>query len=160
MTILNTLDHLGKFDGKADEGFFVGYSLNSKAFRVYNTRKEIVEENLHVEFLEDKSNVEGQGPKWLFDLEYLTNSMNYVPFVAETNDFAGSYTTNEAELEKDQNDVIMPIGSSTIVNQLQQLMNLLLAKLKKVLKVKENKKVKLRNNKMFLRVTFLLLLVV
>ncbi|GKB54206.1 putative ribonuclease H-like domain-containing protein [Tanacetum coccineum] len=34
VTIINTLDHLGKFDGKADEGFFVGYSTNSKAFRV------------------------------------------------------------------------------------------------------------------------------
>ncbi|GJS06673.1 putative ribonuclease H-like domain-containing protein [Tanacetum coccineum] len=33
ITILNTLDHLGKFDGKADECFFVGYSLNNKAFR-------------------------------------------------------------------------------------------------------------------------------
>ncbi|GJS20632.1 retrovirus-related pol polyprotein from transposon TNT 1-94 [Tanacetum coccineum] len=31
VTILNTIDHLGKFDGKADEGFFVGYSINSKA---------------------------------------------------------------------------------------------------------------------------------
>nr|GFA48307.1 hypothetical protein [Tanacetum cinerariifolium] len=29
VTILNTLDHLSKFDGKADEGFFVGYSMNS-----------------------------------------------------------------------------------------------------------------------------------
>nr|GEW31856.1 ribonuclease H-like domain-containing protein [Tanacetum cinerariifolium] len=29
VTILNTLDHLGKFDGKSNEGFFVGYSLNS-----------------------------------------------------------------------------------------------------------------------------------
>ncbi|GJV80299.1 putative ribonuclease H-like domain-containing protein [Tanacetum coccineum] len=29
---------LGKFDGKADEGFFVGYSINSMAFRVFNTR--------------------------------------------------------------------------------------------------------------------------
>nr|GEW42802.1 hypothetical protein [Tanacetum cinerariifolium] len=38
VTILNTLDNLGKFDGKSDEGFFVGYSLSSKAFRVYNTR--------------------------------------------------------------------------------------------------------------------------
>ncbi|GJT04529.1 putative ribonuclease H-like domain-containing protein [Tanacetum coccineum] len=28
VTILNTLDHLGKFDGKSDDGFFVGYSLN------------------------------------------------------------------------------------------------------------------------------------
>ncbi|GKD15390.1 ribonuclease H-like domain-containing protein, partial [Tanacetum coccineum] len=33
VTILNTLDSLGKFDGKSDEGFFVGYSLSSKAFR-------------------------------------------------------------------------------------------------------------------------------
>nr|GEV48487.1 hypothetical protein [Tanacetum cinerariifolium] len=32
--ILNTLDHLGKFDAKGDEGYFVGYSLSSKAFRV------------------------------------------------------------------------------------------------------------------------------
>nr|GEU93082.1 hypothetical protein [Tanacetum cinerariifolium] len=31
VTILNTLDHLGKFDGKSDDGFFVGYSINSKA---------------------------------------------------------------------------------------------------------------------------------
>ncbi|GKC82475.1 hypothetical protein Tco_1138192, partial [Tanacetum coccineum] len=36
VTILNTIDHLGKFDGKADEGFFVGYSINSKAFRSMN----------------------------------------------------------------------------------------------------------------------------
>ncbi|GJY20745.1 ribonuclease H-like domain-containing protein [Tanacetum coccineum] len=33
VTILNTIDHLSKFDRKADEGFFVGYSTNSKAFR-------------------------------------------------------------------------------------------------------------------------------
>ena len=68
VTILNTLDHLGKFDGKADEGFLVGYSLVSKAFRVYNLRTEKVQEELHVEFLENKSNVVGQGPKWIFDL--------------------------------------------------------------------------------------------
>nr|GFA13958.1 retrovirus-related Pol polyprotein from transposon TNT 1-94 [Tanacetum cinerariifolium] len=33
VTILNTLDSLGKFEGKVDEGFLVGYSVNSKAFR-------------------------------------------------------------------------------------------------------------------------------
>ncbi|GJR57741.1 ribonuclease H-like domain-containing protein [Tanacetum coccineum] len=33
MTILNTIDHLGKFEGKSDEGFLVRYSQNSKAFR-------------------------------------------------------------------------------------------------------------------------------
>ncbi|GJS01582.1 ribonuclease H-like domain-containing protein [Tanacetum coccineum] len=33
VTILDTLDPQGKFDGKVDEGFLVGYSINSKAFR-------------------------------------------------------------------------------------------------------------------------------
>ncbi|GJZ68462.1 uncharacterized mitochondrial protein-like protein [Tanacetum coccineum] len=57
VTILNTIDHLGKFDGKADEGFFVGYSINSKAFRVLNSRTRIVEENMHVHFSENTPNI-------------------------------------------------------------------------------------------------------
>nr|GEY23894.1 hypothetical protein [Tanacetum cinerariifolium] len=48
--ILNTIDHLAKFDGNADERFFVGYINNSKAFRVFNSKTRIVEENLHVKF--------------------------------------------------------------------------------------------------------------
>ncbi|GKB53410.1 ribonuclease H-like domain-containing protein [Tanacetum coccineum] len=51
VTILNIIDHLGKFDEKADEGFLLGYSTNSKAFRVFNNRTRIVEENLHVQFI-------------------------------------------------------------------------------------------------------------
>ncbi|GJR41038.1 putative ribonuclease H-like domain-containing protein [Tanacetum coccineum] len=77
VTILNTIDHLGKFDGKANEGFFVGYSTNSKAFRVFNSRTRIVEENLHVQFSENTPNIVGSGPNWLFDLDALTKSMNY-----------------------------------------------------------------------------------
>ncbi|GJT63088.1 retrovirus-related pol polyprotein from transposon TNT 1-94 [Tanacetum coccineum] len=61
VTILNTLDNLGKFDGKSDEGFFVGYSLSSKAFRVYNIRTRKVQENLHIGFLENKPMIEGNG---------------------------------------------------------------------------------------------------
>ncbi|GJZ95601.1 putative reverse transcriptase domain-containing protein [Tanacetum coccineum] len=75
---------LCKFDGKSDEGFFVGYSLSSKAFRVYNTRTRRVEENLHIGFLENKPMIEGNGPKWLFDIDSLTQSMNYVPIAAGT----------------------------------------------------------------------------
>nr|GEX49162.1 retrovirus-related Pol polyprotein from transposon TNT 1-94 [Tanacetum cinerariifolium] len=56
VTILNTIDHLGKFNGKADEGFFVGYSLNSKAFRAFNSRTRIVEETLHTRFSENTPN--------------------------------------------------------------------------------------------------------
>ncbi|GJS94557.1 putative ribonuclease H-like domain-containing protein [Tanacetum coccineum] len=61
VTILDTLSVLGKFDGKCDEGFLVGYSLNSKAFRVYNLVTKKVEVNLHVKFLEEKPNVKGVG---------------------------------------------------------------------------------------------------
>ncbi|GKE70154.1 ribonuclease H-like domain-containing protein, partial [Tanacetum coccineum] len=56
VTILNTIDHLGKFDGKAGEGFFVGYSTNSKAFRVFDSRTRIVEENLHLVAVRNQSN--------------------------------------------------------------------------------------------------------
>ncbi|GJT04372.1 putative ribonuclease H-like domain-containing protein [Tanacetum coccineum] len=61
LTILNTLDSLGKFDRKFDEGYFLGYSTSSKAFRVYNKRTKRVEENLHINFLEDQPNVAGTG---------------------------------------------------------------------------------------------------
>ncbi|GKE98331.1 putative ribonuclease H-like domain-containing protein [Tanacetum coccineum] len=91
VTILNTLDPLGKFDGKADEGFFVRYFINSKAFRVFNTRTRKLEENLHITFLENKPNVVGSGPDWLFDIDLLTNSMNYEPVTEgnQTNKNAG-----------------------------------------------------------------------
>nr|GEV58502.1 putative ribonuclease H-like domain-containing protein [Tanacetum cinerariifolium] len=55
VTILNTLNSLGKFEGKADEGFLVGYSVTSKAFRVFNTKTKKVEENLHVRNQTDKN---------------------------------------------------------------------------------------------------------
>nr|GEZ90237.1 retrovirus-related Pol polyprotein from transposon TNT 1-94 [Tanacetum cinerariifolium] len=80
--ILSTLDPLGKFDGKADEGFFVGYSVNSKAFRVFNSRTRIVQEILHIRFLENNPNVARIGPKWLFDIDTLTQSINNQPVVA------------------------------------------------------------------------------
>ncbi|GKF19405.1 ribonuclease H-like domain-containing protein, partial [Tanacetum coccineum] len=83
VTILNTIDHLGKVDGKADEGFFVGYLINSKAFRVFNRRTRIVEENLHVQFSEDTPNVIGSGLDWLFDIDALTRIMNYKPIVTD-----------------------------------------------------------------------------
>ncbi|GJU39964.1 ribonuclease H-like domain-containing protein [Tanacetum coccineum] len=117
VTILNTLDYLGMFDGKSDEGFFVGYSINSKAFRVYNIRTRKVEENLHIRFLEDKPIIAGDGPKWLFDIEcVLTKSMNYVPVVAGTNsnDFVrieesiGAGHSNK-ETGSSQDYILMPL---------------------------------------------------
>ncbi|GJS10045.1 hypothetical protein Tco_0366841 [Tanacetum coccineum] len=64
---------------------FLGYSMNSKALKVYDIRTRKVEENLHIRFLEDKPIIVSDGPKWLFDIDVLTKSMNYVPVVAGTN---------------------------------------------------------------------------
>ncbi|GKB57552.1 ribonuclease H-like domain-containing protein [Tanacetum coccineum] len=101
VTILNTLDYLGKFDGKSDEGFFVRYSLNSKAFRVYNIRTRKVEENLHIRFLEDKPIIACDGPKWLFDIDVLTKSMNYLPVVAGTNSNDSNASNDEPQPSSD-----------------------------------------------------------
>ncbi|GJS09118.1 putative ribonuclease H-like domain-containing protein [Tanacetum coccineum] len=127
MTILNTIEHLGKFEEKSDEGFLVGYSLNSKAFRVYNLETKRVEENLHTNFLENKPNVAGKGPAWLFDLDYLTDSMNYQHVTAENkanktvgpkkaNNSAGTQDNNaenfEMEAEPAQEYFVLPLWSS------------------------------------------------
>ncbi|GKB06755.1 ribonuclease H-like domain-containing protein [Tanacetum coccineum] len=102
VTILNTINHLGKFDGKDDEGFFVGFSLNSKAFRVFNSRTRIVEENLHIRFSESTPNVIGSGPDWLFDIDALTKTMNYEPIVAgiQSNGFVGTKASDNASQAK------------------------------------------------------------
>ncbi|GJZ08585.1 putative ribonuclease H-like domain-containing protein [Tanacetum coccineum] len=119
---------LNRFDGKSDEGFLVGYSLQSKAFRVYNLETKRVEENLHITFLENKPNVAGKGPTWLFDLDYLTDSMNYQPVRSENqaNKHAGPQEANqnagtediidagdsEKEAESAQDYFVLPIWSS------------------------------------------------
>ncbi|GKD45082.1 putative ribonuclease H-like domain-containing protein, partial [Tanacetum coccineum] len=95
-TILNTLDHLGKFDGKADEGFLVGYSINSKAFRVFNSRT--------------------RKTRMAVDSDSLTNSMNYQPVSARNraNGNAGLETNSDArqagkENVPDQEYILLPL---------------------------------------------------
>nr|GEY77073.1 ribonuclease H-like domain-containing protein [Tanacetum cinerariifolium] len=87
----------GKFNGMANKGFFGGYSLNSKAFRVFNSRTRIVKENLHIRFSENTPNIVGSGPDWLFDIDALTRIMNYEPIAAGTqsNGFAGTKSSQD-----------------------------------------------------------------
>ncbi|GJX39771.1 putative ribonuclease H-like domain-containing protein [Tanacetum coccineum] len=70
----------GKFDGKADEGFFVGYSLNSS------------------------------GLDWLFDIDALTKTINYEPIVAGTqsNGFAGTKASDIADPTSSHDDGSKP----------------------------------------------------
>nr|GEY77837.1 ribonuclease H-like domain-containing protein [Tanacetum cinerariifolium] len=61
VTILNTSDPLGKFDKKSDEGYIVGYSISSKAYRVYNLVSRKIEETMNLKFLKNKHFVAGTG---------------------------------------------------------------------------------------------------
>nr|GFA44639.1 hypothetical protein [Tanacetum cinerariifolium] len=116
VTILNTLAPLGKFQGKVDEGFLVGYSVCSKAFRVFNSITRIIQETLHVNFLENKPNFVCTGPSWLFDIDSLTRTMNYQPVHAgnQTNSGAGfqdNYAAKKAREEVDQSYMLFPVWS-------------------------------------------------
>nr|GEX10713.1 hypothetical protein [Tanacetum cinerariifolium] len=94
VTILNTLDSLGKFDGK---------------------------ETLHVNFLENKPNIAGSGPTWLFDIDSLTRTMNYQPVTAgnQSNPNAGfqdKFDAEKAGKNSDQQYVLFPVWSSGSTN--------------------------------------------
>nr|GEZ09316.1 ribonuclease H-like domain-containing protein [Tanacetum cinerariifolium] len=83
VTILNTLNPLGKFDGKADEGFLVGYYVSSKAFRVFNS----------------------SGPTWLFYIDTLKKTMNYQPVTKTDDDDAFGGKKPEFEGRKPESEV-------------------------------------------------------
>ncbi|GJR79203.1 putative ribonuclease H-like domain-containing protein [Tanacetum coccineum] len=118
VTILNTSDHLGKFEGKADEGFIVGYAAHSKAYRVYNLSSKKIEETLNLRYLEDKPNVQGLGHEWYFDLDYLTDTLGYTRF--KTNQPAGTQDTHihagtqdDSDSECDEQVIVVPSFPST-----------------------------------------------
>ncbi|XP_075489643.1 uncharacterized protein LOC142528479 [Primulina tabacum] len=48
--VLNDRDHLAKLDSKSDKCLFLGYSMNSKAYRVYNLRTRTTMESINVVF--------------------------------------------------------------------------------------------------------------
>nr|GEU47988.1 ribonuclease H-like domain-containing protein [Tanacetum cinerariifolium] len=91
VTILNTLDRLGKFQGK---------------------------ETLHVNFMENKPNVAGSCLDWLFDMDSLTQTMNYHPVIAENqaNSNAGFQDTEKAGEEGTQTYVLFPVLSDGFTN--------------------------------------------
>jgi len=105
-SILNTKTHLGKFDSKAEDGFFVGYSTQSKAYRVFNNSSRIIEESANVSFNEHTPNILGKGPDWLFDIDALTLSLSpYDEFGTETGG-----ASKEKQVQESHSDfVVFPI---------------------------------------------------
>nr|GEV75172.1 hypothetical protein [Tanacetum cinerariifolium] len=122
-------------------GFFVGYSMNIKAFRVLNSRKGIVEENLHIRFSENTPNVVGSVPNWLFDIDALTRTMNYESIAAGTqsNGFVGTKACDnvgqarkETELVKDY--ILLPLWTvDPLFPKIQRVLKMMDSNLKKEL---------------------------
>nr|GEV21727.1 ribonuclease H-like domain-containing protein [Tanacetum cinerariifolium] len=128
VTILNTSDHLGKFDGKADEGYIVGYSASNKAYRVYNVPNKRVEETMNLWFFEDKPNVQGLGHEWYFNLDYLTDFLGYKHVSANQSAGTQGNTINsigiqdaDSESDYDEQVIIVPSYPSNSVQESQPI---------------------------------------
>nr|GFC61282.1 hypothetical protein [Tanacetum cinerariifolium] len=78
----------------------------------------MVQETLHINFMENKPNVTGSGPAWLFDIDSLTQTMNYHLVLAEnqTNSNAGFQDTEKAGEEGTQTYVLFPVLSDGSTN--------------------------------------------
>nr|GEW22370.1 retrovirus-related Pol polyprotein from transposon TNT 1-94 [Tanacetum cinerariifolium] len=95
--ILNTLDNLGKFEEKGDEGYFIGYSMSSKAFRVFNKRTRRVEENLHVEFLENKAIEKGTTDAASQEVKKNVSSLRYIALPNWAHDVLLEYSSSKPQ---------------------------------------------------------------
>nr|GFA13338.1 hypothetical protein [Tanacetum cinerariifolium] len=105
------------FGGKVDEGFLVGYSVNSKAFRVFNSRTRIIQETLHVNFMENKPNVtdaafDGKEPE--FDEKKPESEVNVSP--------SSRYKDLSAEFEDySKNNINEVNAAGTLVSTVGQI---------------------------------------
>nr|GEZ60353.1 uncharacterized mitochondrial protein AtMg00810-like [Tanacetum cinerariifolium] len=107
-----------KDKGVIDSGCSRHMTRNIKAFRVFNSRTRIVQETLHVNIIENKPNVAGSGPAWLFDIDSLSQTINYHPVLAEnqTNSNAGFQDLEKAGEEGTQTYVLFPVLSDGSTN--------------------------------------------
>nr|GEZ17991.1 putative ribonuclease H-like domain-containing protein [Tanacetum cinerariifolium] len=75
-------------------------------------------ETLYVNFMENKPNVAGSGPAWLFDIDSLTRTMNYHPVITgnQTNSHASFQDTEKAGEEGTHTYVLFPVLSDGSTN--------------------------------------------
>ncbi|GKG23706.1 hypothetical protein Tco_0391742, partial [Tanacetum coccineum] len=66
---------------------------------------------MHVKFLKEKPNVKGVGYRWMFDIDYLTDSMNYIPMSLE----------NQAKPHASTSVVTNHAGTSEVTNSASTL---------------------------------------
>ncbi|GJT28468.1 hypothetical protein Tco_0908743 [Tanacetum coccineum] len=92
----NDKDHLGIFDKKYDEYFF-SYSLISKAFSVFNTRRQQIKETFHVTFDESTKAIKFSKP--IVEDVIIAKSKRYPP-----DEYLHHFKPSQSLCFTDQND--------------------------------------------------------
>nr|GEZ98053.1 putative ribonuclease H-like domain-containing protein [Tanacetum cinerariifolium] len=100
---------------------FWAETVNTACYVHNRVRTRIVQETLHVIFLENKPNFTSSGPTWMFDIDSITRTMNYQPVNArnQTNLSAGfqdKFDAEKAGEEVDQQYVLFLVWSSVSTN--------------------------------------------
>jgi hypothetical protein len=102
--ILRKGSRLSKFEKKCDDGFLLGYSSNSKAYRVFNKTHDIIEEAYDVEFDEtNRSQDENENLDHVGGIQ-LRNAMK-------------TMTIGEIKPKEDDDDSVVVIPSSSTLNE-------------------------------------------
>nr|GEU29650.1 retrovirus-related Pol polyprotein from transposon TNT 1-94 [Tanacetum cinerariifolium] len=122
-------DHLGKFDEKADDGFFLGYSSVAKAFRVFNIRIQEIEETFHVTFSKDdeailQTSTEGDAINFN-EVNSFPDDEFYEPTISDTlslNEVVHSDSADVSELadlqEDDRDETLIVVQPLPQINSL------------------------------------------
>ncbi|GJZ40978.1 retrovirus-related pol polyprotein from transposon TNT 1-94 [Tanacetum coccineum] len=103
--IYNHKDHLGKFDAKADDGYFLGYFSVSKAFKVYNIRRQQIDETYHVTFDESMEAIRFTNTS--VDEIGIDDSSRYPP-----GEFQEDNPSRQYQVDSDVSYHIIPYGRS------------------------------------------------
>jgi hypothetical protein len=83
--ILNDRDQLGKFDAKSDEGIFIGYALNSRAYRVFNKKTLSVMESSNVVFDDERLKSSNHEEEVIFSNDSPLEKVDVTPIVGTSN---------------------------------------------------------------------------
>ena len=83
--ILNDRDQLGKFDAKSDEGIFIGYALDSRAYRVFNLKTRSVMESSNVVFDDTRLKSNDHEEEVIFDVDTPLEKVVVSPNVGTSN---------------------------------------------------------------------------
>ena len=99
--IYNTKDHKNKFQEKADEGIFLGYSINAKAFRILNKRTRVIEESYYISF-DNKYLKSIKEDSFTFESIFPDNITDSTPVTTFDEDFIRFFYESEKAVTSEQ----------------------------------------------------------